>query len=262
MIGKFMRMKILRPVMAALVAAAAACGSGEKPSAPTGAPARAPRVDAATAGAIVGRVSFEGTPPANPRVKVSGDPVCVRANADGMTFEHYVVKDGGLDNVFVYVKAGLGSYHFDIPSEPVKVDQQGCRYVPYMLGARVGQPVEISNSDETTHNVHSLPETNREFNYAQFKRGQKNVETFTVAEVMIPLKCDLHGWMRAYLGVVEHPYFAVTADGGKFELKNVPPGTYTIEAWHEKAGTQTRQITVAQKETKEIGFTYKATSTN
>jgi len=126
----------------------------------------------------------------------------------------------------------------------------------------VGQPVEISNSDETTHNVHSLPETNREFNYAQFKKGQKNVETFTVPEVMIPLKCDLHGWMRAYLGIVEHPYFAVTADGGKFELKNVPPGTYTIEAWHEKAGTQTQQITVAQKETKEIGFTYKATSTN
>jgi plastocyanin len=160
------------------------------------------------------------------------------------------------------VKDGLGDYAFDAPAEPVKLDQQGCRYVPHVVGVRVGQPVEISNSDETTHNIHSLPETNREFNLAQYQKGQKNVETFTVSEVMIPLKCDLHSWMRAYIGVVEHPYFAVTTGGGKFELKNLPPGTYTVEAWHEKAGTQTQRVTVGEKETKEIGFTYKTTSAN
>ena len=256
-----MKLNVLQLVAAAALLAVG-CSGERKAAAAATPPANAQRVDSATAGTLVGRVVFEGTPPENPPVKMSGDPMCISANGGRMTFEHYIVKDSGLDNVFVYVKDGLGNYQFDAPSEPVKVDQQGCRYVPHVLGARVGQPVEISNSDATTHNVHSLPDTNREFNLAQFQKGQKNVETFTVPEVMIPLKCDLHGWMRAYLGVVEHPYFAVTADGGKFEMKNLPPGTYTIEAWHEKGGTQTQQVTVGQKETKEIGFTYRPASTN
>ena len=255
-------MKMLRPTIAALLIVAAGCSGDEKPSAAAAPPANAQRVDSATAGAIIGRVIFEGTPPENPPVKISADPMCLRANEGDLTLENYIVKDGGLDNVFVHVKDGLGNYVFDTPAESVKIDQQGCRYVPHVVGARVGQPVEIGNSDATTHNIHSLPDANREFNLAQFKLGQKNVETFTVAEVMIPIKCDLHSWMRAYVGVVEHPYFAVTTNGGRFELKNVPPGTYTIEAWHEKGGTQTQQITVAAKETKEIGFTYKSASTN
>jgi plastocyanin len=256
-----MPLKVLRLILAVLSIAAAGC-SGDRERAAAAPLANAQRVDPATAGAVVGRVIFEGTPPANPPVKISGDPACARANAAGLAFEHYIVEDGGLDNVFVYVKDGLGNYVFDTPAEPVKIDQQGCRYVPHVVGARVGQPVEIANSDETTHNIHSLPDANREFNLAQFKQGQKNVETFTVPEVMIPVKCDLHGWMRAYVGVVEHPYFAVTTGGGRFELKNLPPGTYTIEAWHEKGGTQTQQVTVAAKETKEIGFTYKSAPTN
>jgi plastocyanin len=256
-----MRLRILQPIMAALLIALAGC-SGEQKQAAAAPPADAKRVDPATSGTIVGRVVYEGTPPENPRVKMSGDPMCIRSNTDDMRFDIYAVKDGGLDNVFVYVKDGLGNYAFDAPTEPVKIDQNGCRYIPHVVGARVGQPVEITNSDETTHNVHSLPDANREFNYAQFKQGQTNVQSFTVPEVMIPLKCDLHGWMRAYLGVVEHPYFAVTTGGGRFELKNVPPGTYTIEAWHEKGGTQTQQITIAAKEAKEIGFTYTPASTN
>ena len=252
-------MKFVRPVAAALLLAAAACsGAEEKPSAPAGPPPDAQRVDAATAGSIVGRVGFEGTAPENPAVKLSGDPLCTRAHPDGMNFENYVVKDGGLDNVFVYVKDGLGKYYFDVPAEPVKLDQQGCRYVPHVLGVRVGQPVEIANSDETTHNVHSLPDVNREFNFAQYVKDQKNLETFTAPEVMVRVKCDLHGWMSAYLGVVEHPFFAVTTDGGKFELKGLPPGTYTVETWHEKAGTKTQQVTIGPKESKEIGFTYRA----
>jgi plastocyanin len=257
-----MRFKILRSLPAALLVAAAACSSGDKPHAPSTPPAGAQHVDAATAGSIVGRVTFEGSPPENPPVKISGDPNCARANPNGLAFENYIVENGGLDNVFVRVKDGLGDYAFDAPAESVKLDQQGCRYVPHVVGVRVGQPVEISNSDETTHNIHSLPDMNREFNLAQYQKGQKNVETFTVSEVMIPLKCDLHSWMRAYIGVVEHPYFAVTTGGGKFELKNLPPGTYTVEAWHEKAGTQTQRVTVGEKETKEIGFTYKTTSAN
>lgn len=249
-----------RSVLAVLLLAAAACSGAEEKATPARTDPNAPRVDAATAGTIVGRVAFQGDVPENPTIKTAADPLC--AQSGEMTFENYVVKDGGLDNVFVYVKDGLGNYQFDVPTEPVKLDQNGCRYVPHVLGARVGQPIEITNSDTTTHNVHSLPDTNREFNFAQYVKDQKNVETFTAPEVMIRLKCDLHGWMSAYVGVVEHPYFAVTTDGGKFELKGLPPGEYTIETWHEKAGTQTQKVTVGAKETKEIGFTYQADSGN
>ena len=255
-----MRLKTVRSCAAALLLTAAACGGGEKQAPPAGPPPGALRVDPATAATVTGRVSFEGTPPGNPMVKMSGDPACSRAHADGMAFEHFVVKDGGLDNVFVYVKDGLGKYYFDVPAEPVKLDQQGCRYLPHVVGVRVGQPLEISNSDETTHNVHALPDTNREFNFAQYVKGQKTLQTFTASEVMVPFKCDLHGWMYAFVGVVEHPYFAVTAEGGKFSLQSLPPGKYTIEAWHEKAGTQTQEVTVGEKESKNVTFTFKAST--
>ena len=256
-----MSLGFLRPLLAVFVVLAAACSGDEKPEVSASA-SGAQRVDPSTAGTLLGRVAFEGTPPENPIVKMAADPACLRANASGMVFDNYIVKDGGLDNVFVYVKDGLGQYHFDVPAEPVKLDQQGCRYVPYVLGVRVGQPIEISNSDETTHNVHSLPDINREFNFAQFVKGQKNIQTFTTAEVMVPFKCDLHGWMNAYIGVVEHPFFAVTADGGRFELKGLPPGTYTVEAWHHKAGRQAQQVTVGAKESKEIGFSYSTPTGN
>ena len=238
----------------------AACGGDDRPAAAGGPPSAAQRVDAATAGVIAGRVAFDGVPPTAPPIRVSSDPMCARANAGGIAVENYVVTDGGLDNVFVYVKDGLGKYAFDVPAEPVKLDQQGCRYVPRVVGVRAGQPIEIGNSDETMHNVHSLPDVNREFNFAQPIKGQKNLETFTAAEIMVRVKCDLHPWMNAYIGVVDHPYFAVTRDGGRFELKNVPPGTYTVEAWHEKGGMQAQQVTIGPKESKTVGFTYKSTA--
>lgn len=241
---------------AAALVLAAACGGTGAPPAQDAPGATAQRVDPATAGSVTGRVVFEGTPPQNSLVRMSGDPQC--RNEGEVRFENYVVTDGGLDNVFVHVKDGLGSYDFGAPAEPVKLDQQGCRYVPHVLGVRVGQSIEITNSDPTVHNVHSLPDANREFNFAQFKQGQKDIRTFTTPEVMVPLRCDLHGWMNAYIGVVEHPFFAVTAGGGRFELKGLPPGTYTIEAWHEKAGTQTQQVTIGASETKDVGFTFNA----
>ena len=256
-----MRRDLLSGAAAALLLLAAACG-GEKPSSPANPPANAKRVDAATAATVAGRITFEGTVPENPPVKISGDPMCQKAHAEGLRLEHYVVRDGGLDNVFVRVKDSLADYAFDPPAAPATLDQQGCRYVPHVLGVRVGQPIEISNSDATTHNVHSQPDVNREFNFAQFQQGQKNVQTFTAPEVMVPFKCDLHGWMNAYIGVMEHPFFAVSADGGRFELKGLPPGTYTLEAWHEKAGTRTQQITVGPGDSKTVGFVFKADSAN
>lgn len=253
-----MRSKVLRPIAAALLVAASACSGGEKDAAPAAPPANAQRVDQATAGGLVGRVSFEGAAPENPMARLSGDPLCTGAHPNGLAFENYMVKDGGLDNVFVYVKDGLGNYYFDAPTNPVKLDQQGCRYVPHVIGVQVGQTLELTNSDETMHNVHAVPEVNREVNVGQHVKNQKDTHTFTAAEVMVPVKCDLHPWMNAYVGVVAHPYYAVTKDGGKFEMKNLPPGTYTVEAWHEKAGTRTQQVTIGPKETKDVSFAFKA----
>jgi plastocyanin len=161
--------------------------------------------------------------------------------------------------VFVYIKDGLGNkYLFDTPTEPVDLDQKGCMYHPHVVGVRVGQPLRVINSDQTMHNVHGMPQTNREFNKSQPITGQKDSFTFTAPEVMIPFKCDVHGWMNAYVGVVNHPYFAVTGHGGTFALRSVPPGTYTVEAWHEKLGRQQKSVTVGEKEKKEIVFTFKA----
>ena len=189
---------------------------------------------------------------------MASDPACSAANSGDVHAESFVVDNGGLQNVFVYIKDGLGNkYLFDTPTEPVKLDQKGCRYVPHVVGLRTTQPLEVSNSDATLHNVHGMPEANREFNVGQPVPGMKNAVTFTTPEVMVPFKCDVHSWMSAYVGVVSHPYFAVSGGGGKFELRTIPPGTYTIEAWHEKLGRQEQTVTLGEKDSKDITFTFK-----
>jgi len=238
--------------------AAGAC-SGEKAAAPVNTPPPgAVRVDESKAGTITGKIAFEGTAPQNPAIGVGSDPVCARQHPGGITFENVVVSNGGLDNVFVYVKDGLGNYYFDTPGAAVTLDQQGCRYRPHVLGVRAGQPLEISNSDETMHNVNAMGAANRGFNFPQALKGMKQTRTFTAREVMVTFKCDVHPWMNAYVGVMDHPYFAVSANGGAFELKNVPAGTYTVEAWHEKLGIQTQSVTIGEKESKTINFTFKS----
>lgn len=244
----------------AVLAALAGCSGDSSKSAAPASPAAAPdakKVDTATASTIKGKVVLEGTPPENPVIKMTSDPACGNAEVRA---ESYLVNDGALQNVFVYIKDGLGNkYIFDTPTEPVKLDQKNCHYVPHVLGVRVTQPLEVSNSDETLHNVHGVPQVNREFNQGQPIVGMKNTVAFTSPEVMIPFKCDVHAWMSAYVGVVSHPYFAVTAREGTFELKTVPPGTYTIEAWHEKLGRQTQTVTLGEKDSKDVTFTFKVT---
>ena len=230
--------------------------SGQESPAPSAPPPGAVRVDESKAGTLTGRVLFEGTPPPNPSVSVGADPVCARANADGLTYETVLVNNGGLDNVFVYVKDGLGNYYFDTPTEPAQLDQQACRYKPHVMGVRVGQPIEITNSDETMHNVNAQGKVNRGFNFGQVMKGMRDKRTFTAREVMVVFKCDVHPWMNAYVGVMDHPYYAVSANGGAFELKNLPPGTYTVEAWHEKLGTETQSVTLGEKESKSLTFTF------
>jgi plastocyanin len=248
----------LRPAVAvAILLCAAACGGSSAP-APSGPPPDAKRVDSSKAGSLAGRVVLDGQPPANPPIKMAADPYCAQQNPNGGTFESFVVDDGGLENVFVYVKDGLGKYYFDAPTESVKLDQQACRYHPHVLGIRTGQKLVIGNSDETMHNVHAQSKANDEFNAGQPMKNMSTDKVFQAREVMIPFKCNVHNWMQAYVGVLDHPYFAVTHDGGKFELKDLPAGTYTIEAWHEKLGTQTQSVTLAEKDSKAITFTFKA----
>jgi plastocyanin len=251
-------LKLVTPLVAAL---AIACGSGQNKSAQPASPAAAPdakKVDQSTAGSITGKVVVDGALPQNAAIQMSSDPACEAQNKGGATQEAYLASDGGLQNVFVYIKDGLGNkYLFDTPTEPVKIEQKGCHYVPHVLGIRVGQPLQVVNGDSTMHNVHGLPKANQEFNFSQPVPMTSTV-TFTTKEVMIPFKCDVHSWMHSYIGVLDHPYFAVTGSGGTFDLRTVPAGTYTIEAWHEKLGTQTQSVSLGEKETKDITFTFKA----
>ena len=250
----------LRAACALALALAAACGGqGEPP--PRTPPPDARRVDASKAGRIEGRILIDGPVPQNPPVDTASDPACARENRNGLVAEHFVVENGGLNNVFVYVKDGLGNYYFDAPATPVVLDQQACRYRPHVFGAQTGQPVEIVNSDPTLHNVNAVTSVNRAFNFGQPIKGMKHTTTFAAPEVMVRIKCDVHGWMSAYGGIVDHPYFAVSAGSGAFALKDVPAGTYTVEAWHEKLGVQTQQVTLAEKESKALTFTFKAPTT-
>jgi len=262
-----MQLKTLSGFALGLLFVTAACGGGgqQAPASNTEtAPAAAvAAVDPATAGSVTGKVVFEGTPPKNEPIKMAADPVCVQQNKGVQTQETYLVGAGGeLQNVFVYVKDGLGNRTFTAPTTPITLDQQGCRYRPHVFGIMVNQPLEIVNSDPTLHNIHATPKVNTEFNTGQPIKGMKTSHTFTAKEVMMPFKCDVHGWMNAYLGILDHPYFAVSGADGKFEIANLPPGTYTIEAWHERAGTQTQMVTVGEKETKDVSFTFKAAATN
>ena len=145
-----------------------------------------------------------------------------------------------------------------MPTEPVKLDQHGCRYVPHVLGVRVGQKLAISTATTPCTTSTRCRTPNGEWNKGQALKNMVDQKAFTKPEVMVPFKCDVHNWMHAYVGVLDHPYFAVTHDGGKFELKDLPAGTYTVEAWHEKLGTQTQTVTLGEKESKELTFTFKA----
>lgn len=258
-----MRLSKLRFCLAPALTAgllAGGCGGSEPAPVAQTPPADAKRVDVATAGSVSGRVTFEGPAPENPSVKLDSDPACAREHPNGLRLDTVLVTDGGLENVFVYVKDGLGNYYFETPTTPVTLDQKGCNYTPHVFGVRTGQPIEIVNSDATLHNVNAAAKVNQGFNLGQPIQGMKNAKVFTAPEVMVRIKCDVHSWMSAYAGVLPHPYFAVTANGGAFELEDLPPGTYTIEAWHEKLGTETQSVTLGEKEAKTITFAFRATS--
>ena len=239
-----------------VLAVAAACGGGSEAPAESAEPA-APAFDPATAGNVTGSIMFEGDAPAAETIRMNSDPVCLKQATDTET-EYYVVGDGGgLGNVFVYVKSGLtGS--FPPASDTIILDQQGCRYTPHVFGIQVGQTLQVVNSDPTLHNIHATPANNAEFNTGQPIQGMTFDREFDNVEIMVPFKCDVHGWMNAYVGVLDHPFFAVSGGDGAFDISGLPPGTYEIEAWHEELGTQTQSVTVAEGGTAEVSFTFAA----
>ncbi|HET7184462.1 MAG TPA: carboxypeptidase regulatory-like domain-containing protein [Terriglobales bacterium] len=244
----------------ALLALLLACSKKEEPQASNkaeekAATAAAPAtpVDPATAATITGSVKYPGAVPKAAKIDMSQDPACKGDN----TVETIVASNGNLENAFVYVKDGLGSRTFDVPKDAVQLDQKGCRYHPHVLGIMTGQKFEVINSDPTTHNIHPTPKDNREWNESQPPKASPIDKSFAREEIMLPVKCNQHPWMKMYINVVKSPYFAVTDKDGKYTLKGLPPGTYTIAVVHEKLGTETQQVTVGAKESKTVDFTMK-----
>ncbi|HUQ95093.1 MAG TPA: carboxypeptidase regulatory-like domain-containing protein [Bryobacteraceae bacterium] len=248
------------PALPAIVLLAG-CGGGspevKKEPAPAAPSAAA---DPAFTGSVSGKVVFTGTKPAPRALSMDATPACARMHNGPVYAEDAVIaSDGGLKNVFVYIKAGLPKRDYPVPSTAIKLDQNGCIYVPHVLGVMVNQPLEISNSDSTNHNIHPLPKINREWNESQPPKGDLKVKTFPKEEVPpILFKCNVHPWMRAWVGVVSHPYFGVTADDGTFSLKDVPAGEYTVEAWHERFGVKEVKLKVEPKGSAAADFTFKA----
>jgi plastocyanin len=208
-------------------------------------------------GVVSGTVHFAGNPPPNPTIDMSEEPACKAKYSSNPVDSQYVVSNGGLGNTFVYVKSGLpADAKYAPPSTPAVIDQRGCEYHPRVFGMQVGQKLEIKNDDPLLHNIKAVPHVNRGFNISQPSAGMTTTRTFDKPEVMVPFQCNVHGWMQAHAGVLSHPFYATSTPDGKFSIKGLPPGTYTIEAWHEKAGTQTATVTVGKGESKTQDFNF------
>jgi plastocyanin len=227
----------------------------EQSTSPSAAPAPAATpIDPATVGSVSGTVKYDGTAPKPAKIDMSQDPACKGTNEN----EALIVDKGDLANVFVYVKDGLGNRTFDVPKNPVVLDQQGCRYHPHVLGVMAGQTVQIKNDDPTTHNIHPTPKDNREWNESQPPQAAPIEKNFAREEIMLPVKCNQHPWMKMYINVVKSPFYAVTDKDGKYEIKGLPPGDYTIAFVHEKLPEQDQKVTIAPKEAKTVDQTFKA----
>lgn len=234
------------------------CNGNSNPKVASG-PAPARRIDAATTASITGRVTLEGTPPAAKPIDMSAEPFCAKLNS-APVFPQQVVtgENGSLANVVVYIKDFPADYIVDAPAASATLSQHGCMYDPHIVALRAGQTLEIKNEDQATHNVLAMPEQNPKWNRSETPGVAPIEETFAIPELAIPVRCNVHPWMKSYVFVFSHPYYAVTGKGGQFELKNLPPGTYTVEAWQEKYGKQDATVTVGPKESKPLNFKFNA----
>ncbi len=248
-------------VMATAAVFAIACGGGGDAGGDMeeagGGEEMASPVDMATAGGIHAMVMFEGMAPDMDAIDMASEPACAAKYSDTPMTEEVVVGDGGgLANVFVHVTGGVdASMSFPTPGSAVVMDQDGCRYIPRVVGVQAGQDLTFRNSDGLPHNINASPSTNRGFNISQPVNMDTN-RNFAMAEVMVPVRCDVHGWMSAFVGVVDHPFHGVTSMDGSADLGMLPPGEYVVEAWHERYGTQTANVTVATGETAMVSFSF------
>jgi plastocyanin len=253
-----------------LLALAASCGGGGGGNTNTEEPTTAAKpLPSKDAGTITGKISYTGAAPAPVKIQTDADPACAKASPN-LTSEEWVVKDGKVANTFVYIKDGtladgtkLGDYSSAVPSSPVVLDQNGCHYKPHVLGVVVNQNISITNSDPTTHNIHFMPKNNPDWNQSQVQGAPAMTHKLTHAEVLAPVKCNQHPWMKSYVGVMKTTLFAVSGEDGSFSIKGVPPGKYTVVAWHEGGtnGTEKQmEVTVAANGSATADFSFGASA--
>ena len=210
-------------------------------------------------GSITGTITFEGKAPKMKPLKVDADPICVANNEIAPKKEWLILDENkGVKNVLVFITEGL-NIDYSPPEEPMVIDQKGCIYSPHVVGIMAGQQLDILNNDGTLHNIHALPKVNKEFNKAQPRSKKKLSVKFEKPEAPFKVKCDVHPWMGAYIGVFDHPCFAVSGDDGTYIISDLKPGEYVIEAWHEKLGSQTANVTVSDSAAHQ-DFTFKKPS--
>jgi len=249
------RLFIIGMILVGLLLAACA-REAEKPA--PAEQAAAPPVDPATAATLTGKVLYKNGQPQRARLRMDADAACSKLHTEAVYSQEAVVNDNGtLRYVLIYVKEGPGNRPFPTPKESVVLDQKGCMYQPHVVGLMTNQELHVLNSDPTTHNVHPVPGVNREWNQSQPPGGEKLVQSFAREEFAppIPVKCNIHPWMRSYIGVFKHPFFAVSGADGTFAIKGLPPGDYTLAAWQEKFGAVEQKVTLGPKETKTVDFT-------
>lgn len=234
-----------------------ACGSNHPAAVSESHESPVAHVDQATAGSVSGRVAFTGAAPKRVALDMSAVPACERQHKQPALAETVIVNGNGtLRNTFVWIKEGLPEARWPMPAEAARLDQQGCIYTPHVLGIMTGQTLEIDNSDPLNHNVHAEAAVNGGWNESQPPRAEKKLKQFAKQEVMVPVTCGVHPWMKAWIGVVSHPFFAVTGDDGRFVIGGLPPGEYTLEAVHETYGRKQLHISVGSRERKEVEFSY------
>ena len=213
-------------------------------------------IDWANSGTITGTIHFTGKPPKPIQIDMGQDPVCGLSSANYT--KQYITDKNDLENVFIYIKSGLGNNAYAPPSTPVLVDQKGCRFIPHVVGVMVGQPIKFTNSDATMHNVHMTPSNpkNQTVDISEAPNSPGESRTLAAPELMLPIRCNNHPWMEGFVNVVPNPFYAVSGEEGHFTIKGVPPGTYTIAADHEVMGEKAATVTVGPHQTATVDFTY------
>ncbi len=256
-----------------LLALSSACGGGTTSNTSTGNTSTTAEAGpySGPTGTISGVISYNGTPPAPKKIDTTADPVCGQKNPNLMT-DDTIVKDGKVANTFVYIKEGtveggkkIGDYSWTTPTSEVQLDQNGFHYAPHVLGVMVNQKLKITNSDATQHNIHPTPKLNQEWNQTQANGAPPIEKAFTRSEVLIPVKCNQHPWMKAYIGVLKHPLFSVSSDTGAFEIKGVPAGKYTVVAWREGGANgeeKTMEVTVPANGSAKADFSFGGAATS